>query len=222
MISVYTDADYLSAYKQKQRIFRGFFIITAVYVAICVAMLVYHITLPYAAKEDWVPKLVTYVSTAAYFIFIFPYMAIKFRRCRKYCQMLHFISEGLKVEETNYFYTFCDRKKQSNEVDVTSCAFEIWNKKFQEWREREVYFDKEKPLPEFGSGDYIRYVSHNNVLLQYEILEKHAYEFTEYIEEDEEEETEEGTETAETAAVPTAEEAAKTEETTKGVEGENE
>ena len=50
--------------------------------------------------------------------------------------------------------------------------------------------DAEKPLPEFGSGDYVHYIAQSNFVVQYEILEKHAYEFSEY-EEDEEYEDEE-------------------------------
>ncbi len=190
MISVYTDADYLAAYKQKQRLLAGFWIMTIAYIATCIAMLVYHVTLPYGAEEDLIPKLVTYVSTGLYFIAIFPYMSIKFRRCRRYYKVLYFISEGMKMEENNYFYTFREKSLQKDHIDVMGCAFETWSKKRQEWLEREVYHDVEKPLPELGSGDYVRYITQSNFLVQYEILEKHAYEFSEY-EEDEDEESEE-------------------------------
>ncbi len=195
MISVYTDADYLAAYKQKQRIFTGFLAMTGAYLAICIAMLVYHIVLPYGTKEDLIPKIVTYVCTGVYLIVIFPYMSIKFRRSRKYCKMLHYVSEGLKMEETNYFYTFREKSTQKDDVDVIRCAFETWSKKRQEWQEREVYHDKEKPLPDLGSGDYVRYVSQSSFLVQYEVIEKHAYEFSEY--EEDEEDYEENAETAE-------------------------
>ena len=58
--------------------------------------------------------------------------------------------------------------------------------------EREVYFDVEKPLPAFESGDYVRYIAQSNFIVQYEILQKHAYEFSEEEYEDEyEEETDE-------------------------------
>ena len=61
--------------------------------------------------------------------------------------------------------------------------------KKQEWMEREAYFDPEKPLPDFGSGDLVRYVTQSNFIIQYEILQRHAYDFEEYIEDDEDEET---------------------------------
>ena len=197
MISVYTDADYLAAYKQKRRIFAGFMAMTCAYVAICIAMLVYHILLPYGAKEDVIPKAIAYVATGVYFIFMYPYMSIKFSRARRYVKMLHYVSEGMKMEEANYFYTFRTKNLQKDHIDVISCAFETWNKKKQEWLEREVYFDVEKPNPEIESGDYVRYISQSNFLIQYEIVEKHAYEFSEYEEVDEDEEGEETVEETE-------------------------
>ena len=186
MISVYTDADYLAAYKQRKRILAGFWLMTGIYLAICIGMVIYHTTLPYADKEDVIPKLIAFLATGVYFILMIPYMSIKFGRSRRYCKMLYYASEGIKMDESNYFYTFRTISLQKDHVDVVGCVFETWSKKRQEWLEREVYFDKEKPVPDFGSGDYVRYVSQGNFLLQYEILEKHAYEFSEY-EEDEEE-----------------------------------
>ncbi len=187
MISVYTDADYLAAYKQKKRVFAWFMIVTMAYLAVCIAMLVYHISLPYASKLDAIPKAVAFVASAAYVVFVFPYMSIKFSRVRRYTKMLFYVSEGMKMEESNYFYTFRTKNLQKDHIDVIACVFETWSKKRQEWLEREVYFDVEKPAPEFESGDYVRYISQSNFLIQYEILEKHAYEFSEYEEVDEDE-----------------------------------
>ena len=42
-------------------------------------------------------------------------------------------------------------------------------------------------MPEFESGDYVKYVVQSNIIVQYEILEKHALEF-EVVDEDAEEE----------------------------------
>ena len=69
------------------------------------------------------------------------------------------------------------------------CIFAVWSKKKEEWLEREVYADVEKEQPDFGEGDLIRYLTQSNILVQYEILQKHAYEF-EY-EDDEDDEDDE-------------------------------
>jgi hypothetical protein len=116
---------------------------------------------------------------------MFPFMAIKYGRVRRYYKILTYINEGMKAEECNYFYTFREKSLQKDNVDVVGCVFETWSKKKSEWLEREVYFDPEKPLPDFGSGDYVRYIAQSNFIIQYEILERHAYEFTEYDEDEE-------------------------------------
>ncbi len=186
MISVYNDADFLAAYKQRNRILHVFLAVTFFYVAVCVGMLIFHISLPYGAELDALPQAITYVCSALYVFFAFPYMAIKFSRANRYYKMLTYVCEGLKAEETNYFYTFREKSLQKDNIDVVGCVFETWSKKRSEWMEREAYFDPEKPMPDFGGGDLVHYICQSNFIIQYEILERHAYEFTEYEETDEE------------------------------------
>ncbi len=192
MVTVYKDADYLAAYKQKQRIWWTFVGVTLCYVAFCVAWLIYYISLPYADPMQALPKWCVYVVSAIYVVFLFPFMGIKFSRANKYCKMMGFLSTGLKNEEKNYFYCFDEKTLQKDNIDVLSCVFETWNKKKCEWLEREAYFDPEMPLPPFESGDYVHYIVQSNFVIEYEILEKKALEFEEVDEfEVEEEKTEE-------------------------------
>ncbi len=187
MTSVYNDADYLSVYKQKRRIFWVFMAITFVYAIFCVIWEIYHINLPYADSRAALPKVMVYIASGLYVIFTFPFMAIKYSRVRKYYKMLMYVNEGLKMEELNYFYTFREKSLQKDNIDVVGCVFETWSKKKQEWLEREAYFDPEKPLPTFESGDLVRYVTQSNFIVQYEIVEKGALEFEEEYEDGEEE-----------------------------------
>ncbi len=183
MTSVYTDADYLSAYKQKQKLWWIFVSVTAVYLAICIGLLIYHISLPYASPKGTLPKWTAYILSGIYMIFTFPYIAIKYSRVRRYVRLLSYISLGLKQEESNYFYCFDDKPLPKDNVDVNAVVFEIWDKKKREWREREVYFDVEKALPPFESGDVIHYILQGQFIIQYKIVKKHAIEFEE-VEED--------------------------------------
>lgn len=191
MTSVYNDADLLSVYKQKQRIFWVFMGVTLAYAAFCIAWLIYYISLPYNDPMQTLPKMCVYVVSALYVVFTFPYMAIKFSRVRRYYKALVGFSDGMKNEEKNYFYCFEEMRLQKENIDVTSCIFETWSKKKNEWLEREAYFDPEKPLPDFGSGDYVQYISQSNFIVQYRILERGVYQFEEVDEEYEEYEAEE-------------------------------
>ena len=191
MISVYKDADYLAAYKQKKRILSVFWAITFAYLAYCITWLVYYIGLPYEDPMQILPEMCVYVMSAVYVIVIFPYMSIKFSRIRRYFKMLTYVSTGLKNEEKNYFYCFDENNLQKDNIDVVSCVFETWNKKKCEWMEREAYNDPEMPLPDFESGDFVHYIVQSNFVIQYEILQKKALEFEEVEDEDVEEVIEE-------------------------------
>ncbi len=191
MVSVYKDADYLSAYKQKQRIWWTFVGVTAAYAVFCVAWWIYYLSLPYKDAMQNLPKWSVYVASAVYVVWAYPFMAIKFGRARKYFKMLTYVSLGMKNEETNYFYCFDEKPLPKDNVDVLACVFETWSKKKSEWLEREAYFDVEMPLPPFESGDYVRYIVQSNFVIEYDILQKKALEFEEVDEYEEYEDVEE-------------------------------
>ena len=203
MVSIYSDADLLSVYKQKQKIFWVFVGITIAYLAFCIGWLIYHINLPYASPKAPLPQALTYVASVAYVVFIFPFMAIKYSRVRKYYRMLTYVGEGMKMVEKNYFYTFREKTLQKDNIDVVGCVFETWSKKKSEWMEREAYCDIEKPMPPFESGDYVHYITQSNFIVQYDIVKRHAIEF-EY-EDEETGETEETPAENETAGQETVE-----------------
>ena len=190
MTTVYTDADYLAVYKQKQKIFGLFWAVTIAYLVFCIAWLIYYIGLPYNDPRQTLPKACVFITSALYVVFAFPYLAIKGSRCRRYFKMMSYLSDGLKNEEKNYFYAFEKKTLQKDNIDVWGCVFETWSKKKCEWLDREAYWDNEKPLPEFEAGDFVQYIVQSNFIVQYEILEKKALEFEE-IDEDEEYEEEE-------------------------------
>ena len=206
MVTVYNDADFEAVYNQRKRILNVFWGVTAAYLAICVACLIYHISLPYADKMLFLPKMIVYIVSAVYVIFAFPFLGIKFGRVRRYYKMMYYLSEGIKNEEICYFLCFEKKDLQKDWVDVNSCVFTTWNKKKSEWMEREAYFDPEKTMPDFKEGDLVKYIVQSNFIVQYDIVKRHAIEF-EY-EDEEAEETDEmpaEIETSETAGQKTVE-----------------
>lgn len=179
MVTVYKDADYVSVCKQRNRTLGVFWAATLTYLAFCGAWLAYHISLPYKDPMLKLPKIFVISATVVYMTLIFPFMAIKFGRVNRYYKLLGYLSEGLKREEKNYFYCFEEKALQKDNVDVMGCVFETWSKKRSEWMEREAFWDKEKPLPDLDSGDYVQYIVQSNFIVQYEILQKQALEFQE-------------------------------------------
>ena len=172
--TVYSDADFLAVVQQRKKILGVFFGVTAVYAAICIACLIYYIGLPYQDPMQAAPKWTVWILSVFYVIFCFPFMGIKYHRVNRYYKLLYTISEGIKNEETCYFAFFAEKDLQKEKVDVISCVFKTWNKKKQEWMEREVYFDVEKDWPDLEQGDNVRYVVQSNFLIRYEVLQRQA------------------------------------------------
>lgn len=175
MVSVYRDADYLSALQQKKRILAVFWSVTAFYLAFCIGWLIYYTTLPpYPTADLVLPQAMVYAGTGLYILFVFPFMGIKYTRVRRYCKMLYYVSQGLKNIEECYFVGFYKKQLQKDSIDVVSCVFRTWSKKRKDWLEREAYFDKEKEWPDLEWGDYVRYVVQSNFIIQYEVLRRGA------------------------------------------------
>lgn len=179
MIKVYSDADFNAAYKQKKKVMNVFLGVLSGYLAICIGCVIYHASLPFGHANLEIPKWITYIATALFVSFAFPYLGIKYRRVSKYYKMLYYVSEGIKNEEENYFVKFQKSDLQKDNVDVLVCVFMTWNRKKQEWMKREAYLDVEKPLPDFDRGDLVRYVTQSNFIIQYDILQKKVLEIEE-------------------------------------------
>ena len=197
MQSVYSDADLLSAYKQKKKVLVVFWIVTLVYAVFCLSWLCYYMTLPYNHPMQNVCKWAVYIMSPIYVVALFPLMGIKYSRVNRYYKALLNFSSGLKNVEKNYFYCFEEHNLQKDNIDVTYAVFEAWNKKKQEWMEREAYFDSEKVLPDFGSGDYVQYVIQSNFIVQYRVLERGVLQFEEVDDYEDEDEIVEDNQTCE-------------------------
>lgn len=174
MTTIYNDGDFNKVIAQKRKIFGVFAGVTIGYAVFCLAWLIYYISLPYADPMQSLPKTCVYIASVCYVVFLFPFMGIKYHRVRKYYKMMYYLSEGLKNAEENYFVGFEEKDLQKDYVDAVSCVFKTWSRKKSEWMEREAYLDKEKPLPDFGRGDLVKYVVQSNFLIQYEIVERGA------------------------------------------------
>ncbi len=185
MIKVYTDEDFNQVYEQRKKILYVFLGVALVYLAACIACLCYHISLPFGDQKSIIPKIIVGVLTAIFVCFAFPFLSIKFYRVNKYYKMLYAISHVIKNKEENYFVKFEKDTLQKDNIDTVTCVFMTWNRKKQEWMRREVYFDAEKELPEFGRGDLVRYVTQSNFIVEYEILAKSVLEIDEIDEYDE-------------------------------------
>ena len=175
MTEYYTDAELDSVTKQRKRVLAIYFTVLGVYLAVCVAFLIYYISLPYAGYNDTAHtisliKLAVYPVTAVFVIFSFIYLGIKFKRTNRYYKMCRHLSTGLRETSTGSFFEYDENIQDKDGVDFKSLVFIEWNKYKNDFFERKVLVFYEKPFPEIPEKSTVNYVTQGNVLISYEIL----------------------------------------------------
>lgn len=169
MIKLYSDLDLWDAHRQKRNILAVFFAVLAAYLISLTVLIIYYVSLPYQdANGTWV-KWVACIMTAAFILFTFPYMGIKFKRSNAYCKMLNYISVGLKEYSVAPFEGLEDWTTKDG-VDVNVAVFKVRGVKRNESMLRQIYVDGEKDYPPFYEGDIVEFVTQGNLLLEYEVI----------------------------------------------------
>lgn len=175
MVEYFTEAELVSAAKQKKKTLIAYFIVLGVYIAVTLTCLIFYWNLPYADYKDTAHtisliKIAHYSLTAIFVIFSFIYLGIIFRRVNRYHRTCVHMSKGLRETYTGSFLEYDDTLQDKNGVDFKSLIFIEWNKYKNEFFERKVLVFYEKPFPEIPEQANVTYVTQSNVLISYEIL----------------------------------------------------
>lgn len=170
MEKLYRDADLWDCVIQRRKILAVFWAVTAAVFGIFLGFTIAYTQLPY--QDPAGPWLIaaTCVAVAAYLIFVFPFMGIKFKRCNAYCKMLKFISVGLKEYAVMPFEDIEDWVTHDG-VDCNVAVFAVKNIKKDELLRRQVFVDGEKEFPPFEVGTSARVILQGNLLIEYELLD---------------------------------------------------
>ena len=170
--AIYTNEYYQSALAQKKRILLFAIILSVIYLAIGVGLIIYYTTLPYKSPTITLVKVILYVITAIYGVFIFLYMAIKFRRINKYCAVLKGIMVGDVISGVGSFICYNESIEVKDGCDFKSMIFSQWSSKKQEYFERKVLVDVEKEFPVIKENEIVKDYTHANILVGYELLDE--------------------------------------------------
>ena len=169
MTVVFNDDDLINAFRQKQRLWYIYLAVLAVFVALCVACIVYYVSLPYEDPMQPVPIWITCVASCVFVIFSYIYLGIKFQRARKYYKIISYLSVGMKQVNRSFFLRY-EEPELKDSVDYYVLIMSEWSKKKSEYMDRKIYCDREKPRPEFKSGDEVCYLTQGNVVVEYEVV----------------------------------------------------
>lgn len=168
MIKLYSDEDLYDAVVQYRKILFFFLGVTAAFLAGLILLIVFYRLLPYNDPATGWYTAGAGILTAAYLLFTFPYMGIKFKRSRAYCKLMKNISTGLKEYAVIPFKEI-ENWTTRDGVDVNVAVFTIPNPKGDEEMLRQIYVDGEKEFPAFEEGKKAKLVSHGNLLIEYEL-----------------------------------------------------
>ena len=166
---IFNDDDLIKAFKQKQRIWYAYVGVLAFYILLCIANVVYYISLPYEDPLQPVPIWIVCVASCLFVIFSYIFLGIKFQRARKYYKIISYLSVGMKQVNNSIFLRY-EEPELKDSVDYYVLIMSEWSKKKSEYMDRKIYSDKEKPRPEFKSGDVVRYLTQGNVMVEYEVV----------------------------------------------------
>ena len=169
MVEIYDKNDYAAVAAQKKKLLLIFWISLAVVLALNIASFVFYTLQEYNTPLKTPLIIFNIASCAIYTIIMYPVMAIKFKRVNKYLKMLKRFENGLKNEGTNAF-------SGVDGVEFINLVFLEWSDKKQEYFERNILFDPEKPLPDFKKGDVVHHVTQGNILIAYELRSEDIFE----------------------------------------------
>ena len=176
MIGIYQDKDYKNIEKQRKRLLRIFWISLAVLLALNIACFVFYIFQEYNTPLKTPLIAFNIASCAIYIIVMYPIMSIKYKRVRDYSKMLYYFKNGIKSEGTNVFSGVDSSVTVKDGVDFINLVFLQWSDKKQEYFERNILFDLEKPLPDLKKGDVVHHITQGNILLAYELRSDDIFE----------------------------------------------
>ena len=172
MVQIYSESDYLNAYKLKKKLLTVYFCCIGFLLAAVGVFFALYLRLPYAstdeiARQGNVYKLINISVTAVGIVFSFIYLGIPYKRAKAYFKLLDDIKTGQKVKNVSTFIQNDESISEVSNVDFHTMVVLEWSDKTQEFMRRHVLVDKEKPMPNLKNGDIITYITHANVLLAY-------------------------------------------------------
>lgn len=175
MVSVYDENDYITTKEQKKKILIGFWVSFAVLMCLNIASLVIYTLQEFNTPLKTPLLAFNIVSCSVYAIIAYPVLAIRYKRVKAYYKMLYYFDSGIKVEGSNAFVGVDSSVTVKDGVEFINLVFLQWSDKKQEYFERNILFDVEKPVPDFKKGDVVHHVTQGNVLVAYELRSEEIF-----------------------------------------------
>ena len=173
MTDYYKHEEFVKAKKQRDYTLWAFYVVLALFVAYCVWAVWYYLMLPYNDPRQLTIRIVTFIITGVFTVATYIYFATVYRYAKLYYKLAKGIEEGLTETMQGEFLGYFDEPETKNGIECKSMRFEVASIKNDEISmERKVLVPFKKDFPTFEKGDIVTFVTHANILLQYEIVKK--------------------------------------------------
>lgn len=162
-----------AAFREKKKLFTMWLVLLVLYVALAVTLIVVDLYLVsvYANRSHTVWMGVVFaVASIAFFGFTLLFFAVKFRLTRKYCKMLRDMDSGLKDEYEGTFLGYNDAIEEKDGVFFYTMLLKTRPMRRDDITERKVLIEHTLPKIPLEEGTRIRFTTHANILVSYEVL----------------------------------------------------
>lgn len=166
-----------AAFKEKKKLLTFWLVLLFLYVALAVTLVTVDIYLVGELRNRshtlWM-GVVFAIATGAFFGFTLFFFALKFRLTRKYCKMLRDIDRGLKDTYEGKFIAYSDAIEEKDGVFFYTMQLKTRPLRRDDIDERKVLIEHTIPKIPLIEGTRIRFTTHANILVSYEIIETPA------------------------------------------------
>lgn len=171
MVEVYNENDYIAVKKQKKQFLTIFFVSLAVLLAVNIGLFVFYTMQEYQTPLKAPLLAFNIISCSIYAAVYYILFAIKFKRINSYSRMLNYFKTGLVEEGRHAFVRVDSSVTEKDGVRFLPLVFLEWSDKSQDYFERNILLDIEKPVPEFKKGEMVIHKTQGNVLVAYELFD---------------------------------------------------
>ena len=173
MTDVFSVEEKKAAFREKHKLLSIWLVLLALYVALAVTLVTVDMYLvgvkAIRAHTLWM-SVIFALATVAFFSFTLLFFGIKFRLTRKYCRMLADMDRGLKDTYEGTFLSYNDAIEQKDGVFFYTMLLKTRPTRRDDITERKVLIEHTVPKLPLSEGTRIRFVTHANILMSYEIL----------------------------------------------------
>lgn len=191
---IFDENEKKAAYRERRKLLIIYFVVLALFLVALGLMIGFNLAevIATGSRRLKAPFMATGIVLAVLFAsFSLFFFSIKFRLTRKYVRMLRDIDTGLKDTTTGKFLEFDEALGEKDGVQFYGMLLECAPLKRGDITTRKVLIEKDIDKPDLNPGDKLRFTTHANILISYEILARAEVKAVEAEHNETQEETEE-------------------------------